>query len=324
MELGIFIPIGNNGWIISTNSPQYMPSFELNRSVTLRAEAYGFDFALSMIKLHGFGGKTQFWDHNLKSFTLMAALASLTKRIGIYATAATLTLPPAIVARMAATIDDISGGRFGINLVTGWQKAEYSQMGLWPGEAHFHNRYEYLPNIRKFCASYGPPGIVTSRANSSRWTIACWPAAEGAAQAICAGQSDAGMDFSTRYADMNFCIAKGINTPGAVAPTIERLLAAARATAARSEPISSHLHRRSNRRGGDGGMAALCGRAPTRSARLCRGAIGDEQHAHSQCQADRGGDGAINLNFGTFIGSPATVAHMLDELAAVPGVKGIC
>ena len=55
-----------------------------------------------------------------------------------------MTLPPAIVARMAATIDDISGGRFGINLVTGWQKAEYSQMGLWPGEAHFHNRYEYL------------------------------------------------------------------------------------------------------------------------------------------------------------------------------------
>jgi pyrimidine oxygenase len=101
MELGIFIPIGNNGWIISTNSPQYMPSFELNRSVTLRAEDYGFDFALSMIKLHAFGGKTQFWDHNLESFTLMAALAPLTKRIGIYATAATLTLPPAIVARMA-------------------------------------------------------------------------------------------------------------------------------------------------------------------------------------------------------------------------------
>ena len=75
----------------------------------------------------------------------MAALAPLTKRIGIYATAATLTLPPAIVARMAATIDDISGGRFGINLVTGWQKAEYSQMGGYGRARHnFHNRYEYL------------------------------------------------------------------------------------------------------------------------------------------------------------------------------------
>jgi len=47
MELGVFIPIGNNGWLISTTSPQ------------------GFDFALSMIKLHGFGGPSQFWDYNL-------------------------------------------------------------------------------------------------------------------------------------------------------------------------------------------------------------------------------------------------------------------
>ncbi|VFS69749.1 Pyrimidine monooxygenase RutA [Raoultella terrigena] len=48
-----------------------------------------------MIKLRGFGGKTEFWDHNLESFTLMAGLAAVTSRIQIYATAATLTLPPA-------------------------------------------------------------------------------------------------------------------------------------------------------------------------------------------------------------------------------------
>ena len=72
MQVGVFIPIGNNGWLISENSPQYMPTFDLNKEVTLRAERYGFDFALSMIKLRGFGGKTEFWDHNLESFTLMA------------------------------------------------------------------------------------------------------------------------------------------------------------------------------------------------------------------------------------------------------------
>jgi pyrimidine oxygenase len=58
-----------------------------------------------MIKLRGFGGKTQFWEHNLESFTLMAGLAAVTSRIKLYATAATLTLPPAIMARMAVTID---------------------------------------------------------------------------------------------------------------------------------------------------------------------------------------------------------------------------
>jgi pyrimidine oxygenase len=65
MELGVFIPIGNNGWLISTTSPQYKPSFDLNREVVEKAERFGFDFALSMIKLHGFGGPSQFWDYKL-------------------------------------------------------------------------------------------------------------------------------------------------------------------------------------------------------------------------------------------------------------------
>ena len=56
MDLGIFIPIANNGWIMSVNSPQYMPSFQLNRTIAEKAETYGFNFLLSMVKLRGFGG----------------------------------------------------------------------------------------------------------------------------------------------------------------------------------------------------------------------------------------------------------------------------
>ena len=126
MKVGIFCPIGNNGWLISKNAPQYKPTFELNKEIVQRAEHYGFDFALSMIKLRGFGGETEFWDYNLETFTLMAGLAAVTSKIKIYATAATLVMPPAIVARMASTIDSISNGRFGLNVVTGWQKPEYS------------------------------------------------------------------------------------------------------------------------------------------------------------------------------------------------------
>jgi len=133
VDIGVFIPIGNNGWLISKNSPQYKPTFDLNREVVQRAERYGFDFALSMIKLRGFGGDTEFWDYNLESFTLMAGLAAVTSKIRLFASTAILTLPPAIVARMSVTIDSISGGRFGTNIVSGWHKAEYDQMGLWPG-----------------------------------------------------------------------------------------------------------------------------------------------------------------------------------------------
>ena len=37
----------------------------------MKAEKYDMDFALSMIKLRGFGGETEFWDYNLESFTLI-------------------------------------------------------------------------------------------------------------------------------------------------------------------------------------------------------------------------------------------------------------
>lgn len=90
MKIGVFCPIGNNGWLLSENAPQYMPSFELNKKIVQRAEYYGFDFALSMIKLRGFGGKTEFWDHNLETFTLMAGLAAVTSKIQIYATASSI------------------------------------------------------------------------------------------------------------------------------------------------------------------------------------------------------------------------------------------
>ena len=162
MKIGIFIPIGNNGWLISENSPQYWPSFALNKQVTLTAERYGLDFVLSMIKLRGFGGKTEFWDHNLESFTLMAGLAAVTHRIKLFATCATLAMPPAIAARMASTIDSISDGRFGLNLITGWQKPEYAQMGIWPGDEYFSpSATNTSRNTSRSCANCGKPGART-------------------------------------------------------------------------------------------------------------------------------------------------------------------
>ncbi len=167
MEVGVFVPINNNGWLISENAPQYMPSFDLNKEIALRAEKHGLDFLLSMIKLRGFGGKTEFWEYGLESFTLMAGLAAVTEKIKIYATCPTLVIPPAFAARMAATRSiSISHGRFGLNLITGWQRPEYSQMGLWPGDEHFP---QPLPDARRICPD--PARAVGNRPQRSQGRI---------------------------------------------------------------------------------------------------------------------------------------------------------
>src|SRR5271168_946927 len=192
MQVGIFIPIGNNGWLISTTSPQFKPSFDLNRVVVQKAERYGFDFALSMIKLRGFGGPTEFWDHNLESFTLMAGLAAVTSRIKLYATVPTLAIPPAIAARMASTIDSISHGRFGLNVITGWQRPEYSQMGLWPGDEYFSRRYRYAAEYVKVLRDLWERGVSDLKGDFFTMTdCRLSPRPQADMKIICAGQSDA-------------------------------------------------------------------------------------------------------------------------------------
>ncbi|KIQ03663.1 pyrimidine monooxygenase [Agrobacterium tumefaciens] len=327
MEIGVFIPIGNNGWLLSENAPQYKPSFELNKQITLAAEKYGFDFALSMIKLRGFGGKTEFWDYNLESFTLMAGLAAVTSKIKLFGTTATLVMPPAIVARMATTIDSISGGRFGINLVTGWQRPEYSQMGLWPGDDYFGDRYEYLSEystVLKDLLSTGQSDLKGKYFTMDDCRMK--PVPEGDVKLICAGSSDKGMEFSAKFADYSFCFGVGVNTPKAFAPTNERLLAATQKTGrdVRSFVLTMVLAEEKSedawakwehyKAGAD--QEAIKWLGLQSSADKKSGADTNVRHMSNPVSA-------VNINMGTIIGSYEEVAAMLDEMSEVPGTGGV-
>jgi pyrimidine oxygenase len=141
-EFGVFIPIANNGWIVSRTAPQYMPTFDLNRRITELAEEIGFDFVFSMCKWRGYDGETEFWNYSLDSLTLMSALAAVTRRVKIFASVQPLLMAPAVAAKMIATIDDVSGGRAGVNIVTGAYMAESGQMGLLP-DGYDGFRYAY-------------------------------------------------------------------------------------------------------------------------------------------------------------------------------------
>jgi len=327
MNVGIFIPIGNNGWLISKNAPQYMPTFDLNKTIVQRAEQYGFEFALSMIKLRGFGGETEFWEHNLESFTLMAGLAAVTERIQLFATAATLTIPPAIVARMASTIDSISHGRFGVNLVTGWQKPEYSQMGLWPGDEFFANRYDYLSEYATVLRDLWSTGTSDFKGEHFQMDdCRVSPKPQADMKIICAGQSEAGMAFTAKFADYNFCFGKGVNTPKAFAPTVERL---EKATADSGRDVTSvalfmviadetdeaaRARWESYKDGVDEEAVAWLGQ---------QGAADTKSKGDTNIRQMADPTSAVNINMGTLVGSFENVAKMLDEIAEVPATSGV-
>lgn len=142
VNLGVFLPVTNNGWIISKTSPQFLPSFALNRAICELAERIGFSYVFSMAKWRGFGGATEFWKYSIESMILMTGLAAVTPRLRVIASVAPALIHPAVFAKMAATMDDVCGGRLGINIVSAANKGEYAQMGLYPDDFEDY-RYDY-------------------------------------------------------------------------------------------------------------------------------------------------------------------------------------
>jgi pyrimidine oxygenase len=328
MKVGVFLPIGNNGWLISTTSPQYMPSFDLNRTVTEQAERFGFDFALSMIKLRGFGGPSEYWDHNLESFTLMAGLAAVTSKIQLFASVAVLTLPPAFAARMTSTIDSIAPGRFGLNIVSGWQRAEYAQMGIWPGAEHYARRYEYCSEYVKIMRELWETGRSDFKGAFFQMDdCRLGPRPLNAIQIIGAAQSDNGTRYAAGTCDYNFCASFGVNEPAGVAPSVARLVAAAEQAGRdvgalvlmmviADETDAAAMAKWEHYKAGVDHEAlawrdAQAGDDPNKDAFATK-------NRFMQTGAEK-----LPTSMGVLAGSYASVAGMLDELAAVPGVRGV-
>jgi pyrimidine oxygenase len=208
MKFGVFLPNGTNGYILSTRSPQYSPTYEHNRAIIVEAERQGLDFALSMIKFRGFGGAGGYWDACLESFTLMAALARDTSRVELFPSVGILSMHPAVAARMVATIDDISGGRCGLNIVTGWNRPEYQQMGLWPGDQYYDQRYDYATEYLQIMKSLWHDGRVSHRGKFFDLPeCQCLPTPKHEVPIVCAGSSPRGMRFTAELGDHNFVTA---------------------------------------------------------------------------------------------------------------------
>ncbi len=333
MKFGVFLPNGSNGYLITKAIPPYLPTWELNRAVTLEAERQGLDFVLSMMKFRGFGGETGFWDACMESFTLMAALASITDRIGLVPTTTILTQHPAYAARMMATLDDVSGGRAALNIVTGWNKPEYQQMGLWRGDEYYEERYAYARDYVEILRALWRDGRVTHKSRFFELEdCSCLPTPRHEIPIVAAGQSAAGRQFVADVGGHNFVMAppERVHVQAADLKALAHKTGREVATYALLHLVAEETDEKADQvcrdivAGGD--LDAI--RTMIASAQMDTVQDGTtEQLRQSAAEALLGGDpeeaNMAFMGFPAIVGSYETVAQKIDALAADPNVEGI-
>jgi alkanesulfonate monooxygenase SsuD/methylene tetrahydromethanopterin reductase-like flavin-dependent oxidoreductase (luciferase family) len=99
-------------------------------AMALAAEEAGFD-AVWVSDHVGFGDPDTGWSGAWESWTLLTALAVATTRVrlGTYVTAVPYR-NPALLAKMAETLDEVSGGRVVLALGAGWNEPEFTAYGF--------------------------------------------------------------------------------------------------------------------------------------------------------------------------------------------------
>lgn len=144
-------------------------------SMIRQLERAGFDFIMfedSTMVSEAMGGTAEMdLKHSLHSpkldpFPLLPVLARATEHIGLIATGSTSFYPPYILARVMATMDHLTGGRVGWNIVTSSEDVaaqNYGMEKLPPHDERYERAEEFVDVVKALWDSWGPGAIVADR-----------------------------------------------------------------------------------------------------------------------------------------------------------------
>ncbi|WP_160148825.1 LLM class flavin-dependent oxidoreductase [Amycolatopsis alkalitolerans] len=162
-------------------------------------------------------------------FTLLSRLSAVTGHIGLVASASTSYNSPFALARMLSSLDHLSGGRAGWNIVTSYQPALAKAFGYADQLSH-DQRYgkaaEFVDVARQLWRSWGEKAVVADKSTrtyldlaelhptqhegayySVTGALSIGPSPQGEPLLVQAGSSAQGRDFAARFAEVMFGVA---------------------------------------------------------------------------------------------------------------------
>lgn len=152
--------------------PEALPNASINfpfyKQQAKQAEAGKLDFLFVADSVYITEKSSPHYLNRFEPMTVLSALAAVTERIGVVATVTVSYSQPYTVARQFMSLDHISGGRAGWNVVTSWLEgsaSNYSKEKHYAHDVRYRLAHEFLEVVRGLWDSYEDDAFVRDKAS---------------------------------------------------------------------------------------------------------------------------------------------------------------
>jgi alkanesulfonate monooxygenase SsuD/methylene tetrahydromethanopterin reductase-like flavin-dependent oxidoreductase (luciferase family) len=206
LKLGLFGVNCSSGRSATKVPERWSASWADCLALARMADDAGIDFMLPVGRWKGYGGDTDMHGETLETITWATGLLAATRRITVFGTVHAPLFHPVIAAKQCVTADHVGRGRFGLNVVAGWNEGEFEMFGV---EQREHEaRYDYAQEwIDAIKLAWGPQDDFDfAGAHIKLKKVRAKPKPYGGTRPLVmnAGSSGTGQAFAMRNCDAYF------------------------------------------------------------------------------------------------------------------------
>ena len=206
LKLGLFGANCSSGRAVTKVPERWSGSWPDCLRLARLADELGFEFMLPVGRWKGYGGDTDYQGETLETVTWAAGLLAATQRITVFGTVHAPLIHPVIAAKQFVTADHIGAGRFGLNVVCGWNEDEFEMFGatMRAHEARYEYAQEWLDAVKQCWASGEEFDFPGQYVKLRQVRAKPKPFGGGRPVVMNAGASPAGQAFAIRNCDALF------------------------------------------------------------------------------------------------------------------------
>ena len=206
LKLGLFGANCSSGRAVTLVPERWSGNWADCVELAQMADDAGIEFMLPVGRWKGYGGDTDYQGTTLETVTWATGLLAKTRRITVFGTVHAPLFHPVIAAKQFVTADQVGEGRFGLNVVLGWNEGEFDMFGAEKRdhEARYAYGQEWLDAVKQMWGAEDDFDFIGEHIKLRKVRAKPRPYGDTSPIIMNAGASPVGQAFAIRNCDALF------------------------------------------------------------------------------------------------------------------------